>query len=319
MDRKGLSGYNPDRRRFLKKTMAALSGAYLGFAIPHYFKGRTQAGPNVRMQYRPLGDTGLVASEIGFGGYPVRDHRVVEYAIDRGINYIDTAWDYTGGVSEETIGKAMSSRRDEVVLTTKWHPWSKTSAEEMLEQLNTSLTRLKTDHVDFLLVHQVGKNSGGDHEGIERLQNPELFKAMDIARRQGKVRYFGCSGHDPDLMQIMNYALDLPDIKLILCRYNFSAYPEQPELFHRAREKGIATIAMKTLAGARVAGIQPDSEQGQTFKQGALKWVLKNNDLSNLIISISSKEQVDEYVLASGRVMKEEELVTLQNLNPRLV
>lgn len=255
------------------------------------------AGPTSNMQYREMGKTGLKVSEIGFGGYPVRDPNVVNYAIDQGINYIDTAWDYTNGVSEETIGKAIQNRRSEVVLTTKWHPWADTTAEEMMKQLDTSLKRLRTDHLDFLLVHQVGKASGG---GIERMKNPELAKAIAMAKKQGKAKHFGLSGHDPDLMEIMNEAVDMNDVDLILCRYNFKTYPTEGELFKKAQEKGIGVVAMKTLAGARGAQLESFKAPNTTFRQAALKWVLSNKDVSNLIISISSTKQVDEYVLASG-------------------
>lgn len=293
------------RRKFLKQSAATLGGAYLGFYAPRFLRLGPQAGQSPNMQYRMLGNTGLKVSEVGFGGFPVRDPRVVEYAIDKGVNYIDTAWDYQGGVSEETIGKALGYRRKEVVITTKWHPWAKTTAREMMAQLDTSLRRLRTDHVDCLLVHQVGKASGG--EGIERLQNPELFKAMDQAKRQGKARFFGCSGHDGDLMEVMNYAISIPEFSVILCRFNFMAYPQEPGLFKKAREKGIGVCVMKTLAGARGIDLSGFRDKHATYKQGALKWVLSNSDLSNLVISISSREQVDEYTQASGGAMLPEE------------
>lgn len=261
------------------------------------------------MQYRTLGRTGLRASEVGFGGYPVSDPRVVEYALDQGINYIDTSDCYRAGRSEETIGKALKHRRDEVILTTKFDAFSRTTKEQMLEWIDASLRRLQTDHVDFILVHQIGKASGG--ESTERLQNPELYEAFSVAKRQGKVRYLGCSGHDGDLMQVMDYAIEIPEISLILCRYNFLAYPVEPELFKKAKAKGVATVAMKTLAGARGEDLSTFKDQYTTYKQAALKWVLSNRDLCNLVISIASKQQVDEYVLASGTPLYEQDHAVL--------
>jgi len=290
---------SPSRRKFIKQSAVALAGAYLGFYAPRLIRTGPNAGPSSDMQFRTMGQSGFRVSEIGFGGYPVRDPNVVRYAIDRGINYIDTAWDYTNGVSESTIGKAIRNQRENVVLTTKWHPWSRTSAEEMMNMLNTSLKRLQTDHVDFLLVHQIGRVSGG--ESIERLRNAELFKAMNLAKKQGKVRYFGCSGHDPDLMEVMNFALEIPEIALILCRYNFQVYATEPELFKKAKAKGVGVVGMKTLAGARGEDLSKFKGRGTTFRQSALKWVLSNPDVSNLIISISSRRQVDEFVKASTK------------------
>ncbi len=289
---------NPERRRFLKKSAAALSGAYLGFYVPRFVRMAPHAGVNANMQYRILGRTGFKVSEIGFGGYPVSDPNAVDYAIDKGINYLDTSDCYRAGQSEETIGKVMKRRRNEVVLTTKFDAFAHTKKEEMMGWIDASLRRLQTDHIDCLLVHQIGKNSGG--ESIERLQNPELFEAFNTAKQQGKVRYLGCSGHDPDLMEVMNYAISVPEISVILCRYNFRVFPTEPDLFKKAREKGIGVVVMKTLAGAREADLSRFKDRGANFKQAALKWVLSNPDLSNLIISISSREQVDEYIGASG-------------------
>jgi len=262
----------------------------------------SSAGP---MRYRVLGRTGLRVSEIGFGGYPVDDPDVLHYAIDHGINYVDTAPSYRGGASEETIGKVMKTRRHEVVLATKWRPYSKTSREEMLESLNASLKRLQTDHVDLIQVHQVGRASGG--ESIERLQNPELFEAFEIAKRQGKARFLGVTGHDGDLMEVMNYALDTDRFDTILCRYSFLDYPQQQELFRRAKAQNIGVIAMKTLAGAKGENLKEFRTGKTTVKQAALKWVLSNPDITNLIISMRNIDQIKEYMAASGSALTRED------------
>jgi len=104
--------FQVSRRNFLKVGGAALAGAYLGFYAPRLIKVGPRATLSPNMDYRDLGNTGYKISEIGFGGYPVSDPNVVQYAMDQGINYIDTAWDYRGGLSEETIGKAIKNRRD---------------------------------------------------------------------------------------------------------------------------------------------------------------------------------------------------------------
>jgi hypothetical protein len=108
-------------------------------------------------------------------------------------------------------------------------------------------------------------------------------------------------------MEVMNYAIQIPEISLILCRYNFKTYPTEPELFRRAKEKGIGVVAMKTLAGARGEDLSKFQSPHTTFRQAALKWVLSNPDISNLVISISSRDQVDEFVQASGHAMTEGE------------
>ncbi len=254
------------------------------------------------MRYRTLGRTGLKVSEMGFGAYAVTNPEVVAYALDKGINYFDTSHCYqAGGNSEVTLGKGLKGKRDKVVLTTKWCPYHADKPDKkefFLAQLDESLTRLGTDHVDVLLTHQVGKNSDG--LGVARLQNPELFEAWETAHKAGKARFFGCSGHDGDLMDVMNYAVDCGKFDVMLCRYNFLDYPTQQDLIRKAKAQGVGFIAMKTLSGAKGADLSSFQSKMTTFKQAALKWVLSNPDVSNLIITISSFAQVDEYVPASG-------------------
>ncbi len=292
------------RRDFFKLGMAGF------LSTPFSFWGNEQKqnkrwSPSHQMQYRILGQrTGLRVSEVGIGGYPIDDPDVIYYALDKGINYIDTAEDYRDGRSEIAIGKAMRGVRQRVVLTTKWHPWAKTKKSEMLASLDTSLKRLQTDHVDCLLVHQVGRASGG--EALERLQNPELYEAYRLAKQQGKVRFAGVSGHDGDLMEVMNWVIDHGFFDVILMRYNFLVFPEQQALIKRAKDKGLGVIAMKTLAGAKGQNdVKLYRSSGASFKQAALKWVLSNPDISNLIISISNRAQIDEYAPVSGSTLTE--------------
>lgn len=250
------------------------------------------------MAYRTLGRTGIRVSEIGFGGYPIRDAAVIDHAIDRGINYLDTARGYRGGASEETIGKVLARRRAEVVVTTKYRWRSHVKKEQMLADIDGSLKRLRTDHVDFVLVHQVGKASDG--EGVLRLDNPELHEAFDRARQAGKVRHLGCSGHDGDLMEVMEHAIESGRFDLLLMRYSFLDFPQQAELIRKAKARGIAVVAMKTLAGAKGWDVSEFRDRHGSFKLAALRWVLSNPDVSNLIVSIQSRAQVDEYASASG-------------------
>jgi len=266
------------------------------------------------MVRRTLGRTDLRVSEIGFGGFPVSDPDIVRYAIDRGIDYIDTAHCYRGGRSEEVIGAALVGRRDKVVLTTKWcphHIGREPKKQVFLDMLDGSLKRLRTDHVDVVLNHEVGANSDG--VGVERLKNPEMFEAFEAARKAGKARFLGASGHDPDLMGVMHHAVDSGRFDVLLCRYSFLDYPEQDRLIDKAHAKGVGFIAMKTLAGAKGEDLDRFRDRYGTFKQAALKWVLSNPRVSNLIISINSRQQVDEYVPASGRPLEKADLNVLKD------
>ncbi len=254
--------------------------------------------PHAGIARRPLGATGLDISTVVYGGFPARDPRVVRAALDRGITAFDTAYCYTRGRSEETIGLGLQGRRHEAVIQTKWHPWARTRRDEMLRELDASLRRLRTDWVDVLLVHQVGFNSG--RESVERLDNPELLEAIEAARRAGKARWFGVSGHDLDLERVLAHAIGHPAVSVILCRYDPSVFPAQKDLIAKARAAGIGVLGMKVLSGARGADLTPWRIGDRTVKQAALRWALSNAALSGVAISIGAEPQLEEYAAAGG-------------------
>ena len=270
------------------------------------------------MRYRTLGRTGLQVSEIGFGGFPIDDPEVLVYALERGINYVDTSHCYRGGASERAIAPALEGRRDKFVLTTKWcphHIGKPAKKQVFLDMLDESLRRLGTDYVDIVLNHEVGRHS--DDQGVDRLKDPEMLEAFAVAKQAGKARFLGASGHDGDLPQVMGYAIDSGQFDVLLCRYSFLDYPEQQKLIDRAAAAGVGFIAMKTLAGAKGADLDRFRDRQTSFKQAALKWVLSNPSLSNLIISISSRKQVDEYVAASGAPLAAADLALLDEYQAR--
>jgi hypothetical protein len=302
------------RRRFITGT-AVIGGALAAGALPAGAlpAASPSAPPRAAgMPYRTLGKTGLRVSEIGFGGYPIDDPDVVLYALDRGINYVDTSNCYRGGASERMIGEALKGRRDRFIVTTKWcphHVGREAKKQVFLDQLDSSLKRLQTDHVDVVLNHEVGRSSDG--AGLARLKNPEIFEAFEAARGAGKARFMGASGHDPDLMEIMHHAVEAGAFSVLLCRYSFLDYPDQDRLIERAAGKGVGFVAMKTLAGAKGADLERFKDRQVTFRQAALRWVLSNRKVSNLVISINSRKQVDEYAEAATRPLEQADLDVL--------
>ena len=152
------------------------------------------------MIYRPLGRTGERVSAIGLGGYhigkasiPEQDSiQLTRQAIDRGITFMDNCWDYNDGTSEERMGKALAGGyRNKVFLMTKIDGRTKVAASQ---QIDDSLRRLQTDHVDLMQFHEV-----------IRLEDPDrifaeggAMEAMLEAKQAGKVRFIGFTGHkDP--------------------------------------------------------------------------------------------------------------------------
>jgi predicted aldo/keto reductase-like oxidoreductase len=265
--------------------------------------------PRVR-RFRELGGTGMKISDVSFGASRLRtDENLVRYAFDCGINYFDTADSYAGGSSETTLGRALKGKRDRVYLTSKTLTGGATSRGEMMVALEGSLQRLQTDHLDIYFNHAVND--------VARLSNPEWSEFVAEAKRQGKIRFAGMSGHAGKLVECLDFAIDHKLVDVVLVAYNFgqdpafyqrflksfdmvAIQPDLPRVLAKAKTAGIGVVAMKTLMGARLNDLRRFEEPGGTFAQAAFRWVLSNSDVDALIVSMTSREQVDEYLGASG-------------------
>ncbi len=299
-----------DRREFLRRGALAGLGVGLLPLASAAASSATQASPRVRA-YRTLGRTGLKISDISFGGARLvtGQEDLVRHALDLGINYFDTAETYTGGESETTIGNALRGDRDKIYLTSKIITSDDQTRQSMMTALEGSLRRLQTDHVDVYFNHAVND--------VGRLDNPEWHEFTALARKQGKIRFVGMSGHAGRLIDCLDRALDQNSVDVILTAYNFgqdphfyqrftrgwdfvARQPGLPKVLERAHQMGVGTIAMKTLMGARLNDLQPYESGGGTFPQAAFRWVLSNQNVSALIVTMTSAQMIDEYLVASG-------------------
>jgi aryl-alcohol dehydrogenase-like predicted oxidoreductase len=146
--------------------------------------------------YRRLGRTGELVSLVGVGGYHLGRQadeqetiRIVRTAIDNGINFLDNSWDYNGGASEIRMGKALADGyRDKAFLMTKIDGRTKAAAARQIEE---SLGRLHTDHIDLLQIHEVIRMT--DAERVFAVGG--ALEAVAAAREAGKIRYIGFTGH----------------------------------------------------------------------------------------------------------------------------
>jgi predicted aldo/keto reductase-like oxidoreductase len=150
--------------------------------------------------------------EIGFGGVPIDDPDLLLYAADRGINYRHLA---LSAAPPRRRSAAFLRRRDRSVTTVVSAPARKPAKASFLDSLDGSLKRLRTDRVDVVLNHEVGRSSDG--EGYARLENPEMYEAFETAKQAGKVRFLGASGHDGDLQEVMTKAVDSGRFDVLLC------------------------------------------------------------------------------------------------------
>jgi aryl-alcohol dehydrogenase-like predicted oxidoreductase len=202
---------------------------------------------------RPLGATGVMVSALGLGGHAIgkignkRDAiRVVHAAIDAGVTFMDNAWEYHDGRSEEVMGEALADRREQVFLMTKVCTHGR-GKREALRQLEQSLRRLKTDYLDLWQIHECVY----DNDPERHAEAGGVFEALDQARQRGTVRFVGFTGHKrPEIhleMLATNFPFDTCQLPLNCFDASFRSFERNvlPVLLAR----GIAPLGMKSLGG----------------------------------------------------------------------
>ena len=195
-----------------------------------------------------------MVSALGMGGYHlglVGSERVatslVHRAIDAGITFMDNAWEYHDGVSETRMGKALANGwRHRVFLMTKVCTHGR-DAKVAMRQLEDSLRRLKTDHLDLWQVHEVAY--AGDPE--RHFMKGGVIEALDRAKRKGLVRFVGFTGHkDPSLhLQMLSYGYPFDSCQMPLNCFDASFRSFEKQVVPEATRQGIAVIGMKSLGG----------------------------------------------------------------------
>jgi uncharacterized protein len=233
-----------DRRDFLKTAAVATVATSLGKQLSHGAES---------FPYRTLGHTGEKVSLIGLGGYHLGHQsdeqesiRIIRSGLDAGVNFLDNCWDYNGGVSEERMGKALrDGYRQKAFLMTKIDGQTRKAAGQQLEE---SLRRLQTDHIDLLQFHEV----------IRETDPARIFGeggSMEVAlaaKKAGKIRYIGFTGHkSPDIHLKMletafahNFTFDSVQMPLNVMDAHFDSF-----------EKKVLPVLVKHNTG--VLGMKP--------------------------------------------------------------
>ncbi|MBN2353378.1 MAG: aldo/keto reductase [Spirochaetales bacterium] len=264
------------------------------------------------MHYRPFGKLDFQVSALGFGAMrlPVKNHRVDEdesdrmlrFAVEAGCNYVDTAWPYHDGQSEEFLGRALKGGlRQKVKLATKLPSWEVKKADDFDRFLDAQLARLQTDALDFYLLHSLGKDSW------EKLSSLGALDWAEKARKAGKFRYLGFSFHDD--LDAFKTVIDACDWDMCQIQYNYMDVESQAGAagLRYAAAKNIAVVVMEPLLGGRlttpppsVQSIWNDGGKKRTPAAWALDWLWDQPEVACVLSGMSTMDQVRENVALAG-------------------
>jgi hypothetical protein len=202
-------------------------------------------------RYRTLGRTGFRVSDIGFGASFLTNPRVMEIALDKGVNYVDTGEHYSGGQSEISIGEAIRGRdRKSMFITTKLNlNWGGPADKENIKlRFSKCLERMKTDYADCLMIHMCSDPGQVKHEGFH--------SAVSELKAEGRVKYTGLSNHgieqriygqlDVPMEQVMLAAAEDGRFDVGLFVYNFLQKEQGEKIIAAFRKKNMGVTLMKT-------------------------------------------------------------------------
>jgi aryl-alcohol dehydrogenase-like predicted oxidoreductase len=294
-----------DRRSFLKLGAAASGLVVGGCGGPE--GSATSPSTTFDLGYRPLGNTGLRVSEVAFGAHGLDRPDLMRAALDAGINTFCVSGNYLDGMEEEALGEAMSSlggRREDVVILTGSVVRRGASTEKVLDEIDASLKRLRTDHIDVYYT--------GEVRTPEDVRVGALYEAFDRAHQAGKIGHLGLSSHAGGMQACLNAAIDDGLIEVFFIKYDFVSYPDQEAILRRATERGIGTMVFKTNAGNRQNEIKDLEAGGLSFQQATVKWALASPDVASVAVSMTNFDTIRQYTSAVGTGLSAAEVAMLR-------
>lgn len=297
-----------NRRNFLKTTVLGATSSLIPASI--YAQNRVQEkNENTGLIMRKLGNTGIELPIVSMGVMRADIPALVKTALNRGIEHFDTAHVYQNGKNEEMLGEVLSAYpRESFILGTKIlsspnniDEIKTRDAEELKQELkdkfSLSLERLKIDYVDILYLHSV--------KSSEHALYKPILEVLKEIKESGQALHLGLSTHrnEPEVIQA---AADSGVYEVVLTAYNFmqSHRNEMDIAIANAAAKGLGIIAMKTMAGGFL-----DKEKTKPINcKAALKWAMKNENITTSIPGITSFEQlIENNTINSDAELTEEE------------
>ena len=294
-----------NRRDFIKNSILAASGAVLLSGCT--FKSQTPAvsGGVATSKFKNLS-----ISMLGFGAMrlPVDSNgviddalnkKMVETAINAGINYFDTAYMYMGGKSEKAMGDALKKYdRNSFNLTTKM-PVMMLEKEEDVERIfNEQLERCQTDHFDFYLVHCLNKHNW------ENTKKYNVIPFLEQKKKEGKIKYLGFSHHDtPELLQeIIDYYDKWEFVQLQINKIDWKACRGE-EQYNIARKAKLPIIVMEPLRGSALANLNPaatkilkDYNPDASAASWAFRWLAGLDGIMTMLSGMTKPEHLEDNI-----------------------
>ncbi|MHA2280605.1 MAG: aldo/keto reductase [Promethearchaeota archaeon] len=288
------------------------------------------------MKYRKMGSLDWEVSALGFGAMrlPMNQQmrvdeeeaiKMIRYAIDNGVNYVDTAYPYHMGESEVVVGKALrDGYREKVHLTTKSPLWMIKKAEDFDTYLDEQIKRLQTKP-DIYLFH--GLNRGR----LEKIKSLNLIEKIEEAKRNGLIKYIGFSFHDN--FEVFKEIIDYYKWDCCQIQYNYLdiEYQAGTKGVQYAGSKGVALIIMEPIRGGKLAvpdrvlsrkpeikEVLDESQVKRSMPDWALQFVWNHPEVSVVLSGMSTMQQVIENVESANNSginsLKKEELQTISEL-----
>ncbi len=271
------------------------------------------------MQYRTFGKLDWKPSALGFGmmRLPVHDNdpeqidealatEMVHYAIDRGVNYIDTAYPYHKGASERFVGQVLQGGyREKVRLATKMPVWLVEQPDDFDRYLDEQLERIQTDHVEFYLLHAMRK------AWWDKVLELKVFDWAERAMADGRIGYLGFSFHD-DYAAFKEIVDGYDNWTFCQIQYNYMDvdYQAGQKGLRYAADKGLAVVIMEPLRGGQLANPNPPDSVAEIWSEAerermpadwALQWLWNQPEVSLVLSGMSTVQHVVENVASAER------------------
>jgi predicted aldo/keto reductase-like oxidoreductase len=257
------------------------------------------------MQIRTLGKTGIKTSILGFGVLrPPRTKsgkadvnetiRIIRKAIDNGVTFVDTAYNYLNGKSEVILGKALKEGyREKVTLMTKCPIWSIKSAADFDDKLNEQLKRLDEEFIDIYIFHNLNEKR------FKTVEKFNLLAKMKEAKADGKIRHIGFSSHASS--EEIKKFIDVGVFEFLLVQYSLIDNSKE-EIIQYAVDQGLGVGVMGPVGGGRLA-LEPTVEMRKWLTKGrknfadlALKFAWSNPNVSVTLSGMGSEKMVNENI-----------------------